>query len=142
MEEGKPLKINIQLNKNFVTQYNRLQAEYGTDYRGELLKHEECFYEVTGMLLMNGNNTTAEDWKNNARAKKIKVTINDTEEYFFDLLDTNEVQLIDVNYIQNNIDTPISIKIEVLEFYQGEQSNDIYISDVRIGFNSSVNGAR
>jgi len=25
------LKINIQLNKNFVTQYNRLQAEYGTE---------------------------------------------------------------------------------------------------------------
>ena len=31
MEEEKPLKINIQLNKNFVTQYNRLQAEYGTE---------------------------------------------------------------------------------------------------------------
>lgn len=25
------MKINIQLNKNFVTQYNRLQAEYGTE---------------------------------------------------------------------------------------------------------------
>ena len=25
------MKINIVLNKNFVTQYNKLQAEYGTD---------------------------------------------------------------------------------------------------------------
>jgi hypothetical protein len=25
------LEINIKLNKNFTTQYNKLQAEYGTD---------------------------------------------------------------------------------------------------------------
>lgn len=28
---GKNLNINIRLNKNFTTQYNKLQEEFGTD---------------------------------------------------------------------------------------------------------------
>lgn len=48
------------------------------------------------------------------------------------------VQLIDLNYIQNEIETPIDIKIEILEKYDGNISDRVFISDIRFGINSSI----
>ena len=87
---------------------------------------------------MNGNNNSETDYKNNARAKSIKVTINDEKSYVFELKDTNAVQVFDINYKQNTIEKPVSIVTEVLETYPGEKTNDIYISDIQFSIDSNL----
>jgi len=121
-----------------------LNSIYATDYHPFAFysTYNDLYYELTGMLIMNGNNTSKEDWENNARAKKIKVTINNEATYTYDLEDKMDVQLIDLNYKQNTIEKPINIDVEVLETYPGKLSNDVYISDIQFGLNSNCPGGR
>lgn len=146
--------INIQIAKIHESTFNlenynenlslkdlvKLQSEEGIDYTGELIG-KDGYFEITGMLIMNGNNTSEEDWKNNSRAKKIVVIIDD-EEYGFDLQDTMDVQLIDLNYRQESIDKPIDIEIKIVDVYEGDISDDVFISDIRFGVNSSIHNGR
>ena len=90
------------------------------------------------MFIMNGNNESEEDYKNNSRAKKIKVTINKEKEYTFELKDTNKVQVFNIGYKQNNIEKPVNIEVEVLDKYKGEKTEDIYISDIQFGIESNI----
>ena len=119
----------------------KLQYDKSTDSFGNEFKKEDGFFEIKGISIMNGNNSTDDNWKTFARAKKIKITINE-EEKIVDLEDKKEVQLIDFEYKQNTIKKPIEIKIEVLESYPGILSNDVYISDIRCGFGKSISSGR
>ena len=87
---------------------------------------------------MNGNNESEDTYMSFDRAKKIKVTANDEEEYIIELNDTNEVQIFDINYKQNSIQTPVNLKIEVLDTYEGEKDSDVYISDVQFAIESNI----
>ena len=87
---------------------------------------------------MNGNNESKEEFLNNARAKKIKVTVNGEKEYTFDLKDTNKIQIFDLDYKQNNIEKPVNIEVEVLEQYEGKTSQDVYISDFGCSISSNI----
>ena len=94
---------------------------------------QELEFGVTGMLIMNGNNKSEEEFYNNSRAKVIKITFNGTEEKTYQLQDTMDIQLFTVDYVQKDTSKPIDIKIEVLGSYSGNLSNDIYISDIQFG---------
>ena len=96
------------------------------------------YFALEKMVVMNGNNTSEEDYKNNSRAKKIKVIVNETEEYILELEDTNKAQIFELNYKQKTISKPIDILIEVLEAYSGDESQDIYISDIQFGIISNI----
>ena len=99
---------------------------------------KNLYYEINKLLIMNGNNESEKEYKNNSRAKKIKLTINDDKQYIFDLKDTNKVQIFDIDYRQNTIETPVKIDIEVLDEYNGEKTNDVYISDIQFGITSNI----
>jgi hypothetical protein len=86
-------------------------------------------YSLSGISIMNGNNTTIENYYNNARAKKIKITVND-KEVIVNLEDTPEFQYIYLGFDYLEYTTPVSIKIDVLEKYDGLVSNDVYFSDI------------
>lgn len=103
-------------------------------------KNSSEIYEVlNGFSIINGN---YEDYINNARAKKIQVTINDEVIKTFELKDIEDVQLFDLNYKQIDISKPINVKIEVLEIYEGKVSNDVYITDIGFGIESFGFGGR
>lgn len=110
----------------------------------EILKFENYnnnsgyYFGLDKMVVMNGNNTSKEDYQNNSRAKKIKVIVNNDKEYIFDLKDTNKVQTFDLNYKQQTIEKPVDITIEVLEIYGGEKTQDIYISDIQFGVETNI----
>ena len=112
----------------------------GKEFANELITYG--YFEITGMFIMNGNNTSEAAWKSNSRAKKISVIINNEEEYGFDLEDTMEVQLIDLNYRQDGIDTPINVEIKILDVYEGDVSDNVFISDIGFGLESSIKGGR
>lgn len=104
----------------------------------DIPKDRKFYYEIPAMLVMNGNNTSENDYKNNARAKKIKVIVNEDKEYIFDLKDTNAVQVFDIDYKQDTIEEPVNIKVEVLETYAGEKTEDVYISDIQFSIESNI----
>ena len=120
---------DISDKENLKVQYNDLKKDY---------PNKEFYFEVPSMLIMNGNNISEKEYKNNARAKKIKVTINKDKEYTFDLKDTNAVQVFDIDYKQNNIEKPVNIEVEVLDKYSGEKTQDVYISDMQFSINSNI----
>ena len=117
-------------------QYDKLVVK--KDYQHYENIPKSFYYEIPNMFIMNGNNESEEEYKNNSRAKKIKITINKEKEYTFELKDTNKVQIFDVGYKQNNIEKPVNIEVEVLDKYKGEKTEDIYISDIQFGIESNI----
>lgn len=120
------------------SQYNNLVLEEKNYHYTDIPEDRKFYYEVPSMIVMNGNNASEEDYKNNARAKKIKVIVNNEKEYVFNLKDTNAVQVFDLNYKQNTIEKPVNITVEVLETYAGEKTEDIYMSDIQFAINSNI----
>lgn len=112
-------------------QYEQIKAENYNQDRG-------YYFGIDKMIIMNGNNINEADFRNNARAKKIKVTINNDKEYIIELKDTNRAQVFNIDYKQNGIEKPIDVSVEVLEAYSGEKTQDIYISDIQFGVNTNV----
>ena len=110
----------------------------------ELLKSQNYnkdngyYFGLDRIIIMNGNNSSKELYKNNSRAKKIKLTINDDKQYIIDLKDTNKAQFLNLNYTQKSIATPINVKVEVLEAYKGEKSTDIFISDIQFVVTTNI----
>ena len=90
------------------------------------MENNNVYEELHGFSIMNGNCESEEAYINNARAKKIQVTINNETVKTFELKDTKEVQLFDLNYTQTDISKPINVKIEVLEIYEGKETNNLY----------------
>lgn len=104
--------------------------------------YKDARFQLTGMCIMNGNSTSEEDYNNNSRAKKIKVTVNDEKEYIFELEDTNKPQLFDMDVEQSDISSTMNVKVEVLETYKGLNCEDVYITEIGFGINGGVLGAR
>lgn len=106
-------------------------------------ENDESYIKITGIALMNGNNTTEDMWIKSARAKKIKLTIESEDEdlpyeYFFELKDTMEIQLLDFKHVHEKNVKIINIQIDILEKYDGQENDDVYISDIRFGIDNSL----
>lgn len=127
---------NSKIEETVKYQWNNLKNL--DEYNGEKLSDKNYYYQIGKMVIMNGNNNREYTYKDNARAKKIKVTINGEKEYTFDLKDTNKAQEFDIDYKQNGVEKPVTIEIEVLERYNGEKTNDVYISDIQFGITSNI----
>jgi len=119
-------------------QYNEFKTNWNEYYYGEEEFKEQLYFKITGMLIMNGNNSSEEDYYNHARAKKIKVIFNEQDEKIINLEDTKNVQFIDLQYIHYDISKPVNISVEVLEMYEGKVNNDIYVADVQFGISSNI----
>lgn len=107
------------------------------------IKLEDCYYKPTGILFMNGNNRSEEDYYNNARAKSLKLYVDGNFVTDVFLTDSFDIQLIDLegyDLVHNDISVPVNITMEVTEYYEGKKSNDIYISDIQIGMKSNLPG--
>lgn len=119
-------------------QYDEFNTNWDNYYHGQEEADEELYFEITGMLIMNGNNKTEEDYYNNARAKKIKITFDGKEEKIINVVDTKEAQYIDLQYVHYDISKPVDISIEVLEKFDGKENNALYIADIQFGISSNV----
>lgn len=97
------------------------QNEYDTN------KIKDYYYQLDGFWFVNGFAESEKLWKNNARVKKMKLTINDEIEYIVDLEDSRAVQYIDIDY-KSDIYKPISVVAEILEVYEGDKYEDTAIT--------------
>lgn len=129
--------MKSSLKKQTEYQYNNLKKlKKWHGYRE--INYKDLYYKVGKLAIMNGNNKNKTTYKNNSRAKKIRVTVNNDKKYTFNLKDTNKVQVFDINYKQNTVKKPVEMKVEVLETYDGDKSNDIYISDLQFTMETNI----
>ncbi len=118
-------------------QFNEFKTNWDNYYYSQEKFDEELYFEITGMLVMNGNNKS-DVYNDYSRAKKIKIIFDNKQEEIINLKDTQEAQYIKLNYISYDISKPINIDIEVLETYSGTNSEDIYVADIQFGITSNI----
>lgn len=128
--------VKSSLKKQTEYQYNNLKKL--KKWGDKEINYKDLYYKVGKLAIMNGNNKNKTSYKNNSRAKKIRVTVNNDKKYTFNLKDTNKVQVFDINYKQNTVKKPVEMKVEVLDTYEGDKSNDIYISDLQFTMESNI----
>jgi len=132
---------NTLEERNFYQYFTIISDHINPEYKSRLPVDMNLYREVPYMLVMNGKNTSEKDFKNNSRAKKIKVVIDGIQDYTFELEDTNAVQVLKLNYMdlkEPSLKHPISVTVEVLETYKGEQTNDVFISDIQFAITSNI----
>ena len=93
----------------------------------------EKYYKVFSITFMNGKSDSIDDYYDNARAKKIKIKINDWEKEII-LKDTPEYQNVWINWESkgDEYQKPVTVSIEVLEKYDGDITDDVYFSGINI----------
>jgi hypothetical protein len=96
-------------------------------------KQDGYYNYLKGFYIVNGYTKNEEVFKANSRVKKLKLTIDDKEEYIIELEDTMNPQLIDIKYEQESSwdkVVPITATFEILEVYPGEKYEDTAITTI------------
>lgn len=137
MSDGSVYDDSYTLNQKTAIMWYILEENYWLEKPEEYRKFiDAASFSLTGISIMNGDNTSEEEYNNHARAKKILVTIDNKNKYIFNLEDTNKPQLLGINYEKEEIMHPINVKIEVLEIYPGLKTDDVYINELGFGVDS------
>ena len=139
-----PININIcTFNELYMSDNNTYLSDhikYQNDHLNEMLtyysrlnsnvkKDQKCIYKLTGMLIVTEENNKPE---------KIRVTINNQSFQEFVLNPETNYNTFDLDYTQENISKPISIKIEVLSTFNNTDINNVIIKDIEFGIDSNI----
>lgn len=94
---------------------------------------------ITEIIVVNGYVKSQTAWENNARAKKLKLYVNDRPYAILNLEDQRAAQHFDVDPIGNGdrnnftklkTQTAWNLKFEILEVYKGLKYHDLVISEI------------
>lgn len=92
---------------------------------------ENYYNYIDGVYIINGFAKDSELWKKNSRVKKLKMIIDNKEEYILELDDNDKVQAFDVKYNNGDISKPIIATFEILEVYEGDEYKDTVLTLLR-----------
>ncbi|WP_131474424.1 NADase-type glycan-binding domain-containing protein [Neotamlana nanhaiensis] len=104
---------------------------------GEFIEYCFDFNEIKGykgglginrILLANGYKKNKQIWENNSRIKQLKVYLNDKPYAILDLLDSFEIQTIDIGEIKFPANRETKLKFEITQVYEGKKHKDTAIS--------------
>jgi hypothetical protein len=104
---------------------------------GEFIEYCFDFSEVKGyegglginrILLANGYKKNKQIWKNNSRIKQMKVYLNNKPYAILNLLDSFEIQTIDIGEIKFPVNKETKLKFEITQVYEGKKYKDTAIS--------------
>lgn len=86
---------------------------------------------INAIIIYNGYIKTNELWKNNSRAKKIKLKIDNKTIAILELDDTSASQRFEIEPLQSRIeDNDLVMTLEIIESYEGEKYTDLVISEI------------
>lgn len=86
---------------------------------------------INAVVIYNGYIKTKDLWLNNARAKKIKLIINNKTIAILELEDTTASQRFEIEPIQSTIDNQdLVLTLVILDYYAGHKYTDLAISEV------------
>ncbi len=84
---------------------------------------------INRFLIANGYKKSLKTWKNNSRVKQLKVYLNDKLHSIINLLDSFEIQTIEIGEtIMFQKNTITKLKFEITEVYEGDKYADTAIS--------------
>ncbi|MFI1742877.1 NADase-type glycan-binding domain-containing protein [Thalassobellus sediminis] len=104
---------------------------------GEYIEYCFDFSEMKGyegnlginrILLANGYKKNKQIWENNSRIKQLKVYLNQKPYAILNLLDSFEIQTIDIGEIKFPANKETKLKFEITQVYKGKKYNDTAIS--------------
>ena len=119
-------------NKN--TAWVEGNPDYGV---GEYIEYVFDFSSVEGyegtlginkILLANGYKKSKDVWKNNSRVKQLKVYLNDKPYAILNLLDSYEIQTVEIGEIKFPANETTKLKFEITKVYKGTKYKDTAIS--------------
>lgn len=122
------------LAEHITNQNNKLNEilNYYSEINPDIKSDQKCYYKINGMMLVTNDER---------KPKKIKVTINDSKPQTFTLNNIDKYQLLDLNYTQDNIEKPVSIKVDIISSYNNTINPDdphLYIEDITFGIESNL----
>ncbi len=119
-------------NKN--TAWIEGESDYGI---GEFIEYSFNFDEmeeynselgINRILLANGYKKNRQTWENNSRIKQLKVYLNDKPFAILNLLDSFEIQTIEIGEIKFPAKETTKIRFEITQVYKGKKYKDTAIS--------------
>jgi hypothetical protein len=136
LQEDKGIKYSPRnahdFNKN--TAWIEGKSDYGI---GEFIEYHFDFSTIKGyknelginrVLFANGYKKSKQTWKNNSRIKQLKVYLNDKPYAIMNLLDSFEIQTIDIGEIKFPANYETKLKFEITQVYKGTKYKDTAIS--------------
>lgn len=136
LQEDKGIKYSPRnahdFNKN--TAWIEGKSDYGI---GEFIEYYFDFSTIKGyknelginrVLFANGYKKSKQTWKNNSRIKQLKVYLNDKPYAIMNLLDSFEIQTIDIGKIKFPANYETKLKFEITQVYKGTKYKDTAIS--------------
>ncbi len=144
----KSIKASSELKENKGINYssknthdfdkNTAWVEGKPDYGiGEFIEYTFDFSEIkeyngslgiNRILLANGYKKNKLTWKNNSRVKQLKVYLNDKPYAILNLLDSFEIQTINIGEIKFPANKVTKLKFEITQVYKGIKFKDTAIS--------------
>ncbi|MDH3973310.1 MAG: hypothetical protein OEV42_03425 [Deltaproteobacteria bacterium] len=85
---------------------------------------------ITKILLANGYKKSKELWKANSRVKKLRMYVNNEPYAILEIIDSFEIQTIDIGKFMFPPKTTTLIKFEIMEVYPGSKYKDVAISEL------------
>lgn len=84
---------------------------------------------INGLYLFNGYRKSLKDWNENARIKKLLMSVNEQEFLILELADTYKQQSVDFEQIK--LKDLKSIYFKILEVYKGKKYSDAGLSEIK-----------
>ena len=86
---------------------------------------------INAIIIYNGYTKTNELWKNNSRAKKVKLKIDNKTIAILYLEDKSASQRFEIEPISSTIENQdLVLTLEIIESYEGEKYTDLVISEI------------
>ena len=110
------------------------ESDYGI---GEFIEYHFDFSEIEGyngglaineILLANGYKKSKQTWEENSRVKQLKVYLNDKPYAILNLIDSFEIQTIEIGEIKFPPNNETKLKFEITKVYKGTKYKDTAIS--------------
>lgn len=83
---------------------------------------------INRILIANGYKKTLKDWKNNSRIKQLKVYLNDELFAVLNILDSFEIQTVEIDEIMFPANEITQLKFEISAIYEGDKYTDTALS--------------
>ncbi len=119
---------------SFQTAWVEGTDEYGIgeflEFTFDRTNDNKATYTITGIWIINGYRKSDKLWEANSRIKTFKMYLNNEPYALIELLDTAQLQIVGLGRIDVAPCKKMTIKLEIMDIYKGNQYKDTAISEL------------
>jgi hypothetical protein len=95
---------------------------------------------ITELIIANGYKKSVDLWRSYSRVKRLKLYVDNKPYSYIDLLDSYEIQTVDIDKIKLSRNKILRLKFEIIETYRGDKYPRVAISE--LGFDGTGSHGR